>query len=352
MFIAPHPFFEPTAAFILWMASRYSEQPIVDCGCGYGNFVEALRMGGCEGTVGMDLLDEKLEEVHTRYPGAVGRVFYGDTRVHPAMLLEEAVVVFARPCHDASWIAETVAHASATAHTFLYISKPGSEVSDLAGFERRRVAWDIVIGEEGELCWEFRAVPRNAPNELARWCLVEFKEHGLVWARDGGDVWLWGWGPSHCTKGGDPIITEAVITDAWLDWSATSAWKRWDKRVNDESLDNGWIDPAGRLYRCAYWEHNGIVYDYLHKEARELEDGGWCKLQRGGASSDRHLFIMGNRSPGKDHTLTEPQVKTLLAAGFVPPLYMLDEAEGDWSALCNRLEAEEGELSLEDLTSP
>ena len=340
MFLAPNPFFVPAPSFLEWMKGRYANHPIIDIGCGYGNFTGALLVAGCTGAVGIDLNLEKLEIALTRCPVAVGRLLFGDTRTHSIVQLEQAVIVFARPCHDSAWIEDTVEHARKTASTFLYISKPGNEARDIAGFERRRVAWDIEIGMDGEQCWEFRPLPDGQFREdLADWCLIE-APHGntgtfkRVWSRDGGDVWFWDWGPSRMSKHGERVITKATISQAlkgtggdWLDKTVTSAWQYWDKRVDDESLDNGWVSPEGRLYRCAYHEHDGMVYDYLLMETVDLEKAGWCKLQRPGGFPHHHFVTR------RDLPLTKPQVETLIVAGFRPPIYMLEEAEGDWSAV-------------------
>lgn len=164
------------------------------------------------------------------------------------------------------------------------------------------------------------------------------------WVRDGGDRWYWGWSPSHCSKRDEVVIEDAwVADDDWLDRTKTTSWQRWHERVDDTSLDNGWVSPAGRLYRCAYWEHDALCYEYLRREVRDLENEGWCKLQRSSAM-DRHNFVMARRFPGADgpdHRLTREQVQALLDAGFVPPIYMLEEAEGDWSELVEKLWAVE-----------
>lgn len=355
MFLSPDPFFQPTPAFLAWMAEHYGKAVVIDVGCGYGNFVAALLANGCPGALGIELLDAKLEAGMARYPEAAGRLVVGDSTRSSIMQLAGGVLVFARPCHHAGWIRATVEWTAKTARGWLYISKPGNAVKDLDGFERKRVATDIEVGADDEEAWEFRPVPAKfADYENAkpvRWCLVDIwaggSERGSArreWVRDGGDRWYWGWSPSHCSKRDEVVIEDAwVADDDWLDRTKTTGWQRWHERVNDTSLDNGWVSPAGRLYRCAYWEHDALCYEYLRREVRDLENEGWCKLQRSSAM-DRHNFVMARRFPGEDgpdHRLTREQVQALLDAGFVPPIYMLEEAEGDWSELVEKLWAVE-----------
>jgi len=363
--LSPTPFFTPTPAFLSWMADHYGEDPIIDAGCGYGNFVEDMLLNGCSGAFGLDLVPEKLDQALTRHPHAVARLLLGDTRNHEIMNVPNAVIVFARPCHDASWICDTYEHAKKSAKTFLYISKPGNEVDDLEGFERRQVAWDIEVGQEGEIAWEFRKIPEDCGRSMADWCLIDFHEgtgeHGTtkrVWVRDGrpGGVWYWGWGPSYTTCNGEDVIAKARIADDWLNWSATTTYQHWAKRVDDETLDNGWVSPEGRLYRCSYWEHDSLVYGYLCRlpeldgiDKRQLEKAGWCKLQRA-SPGERHLFVMGFDRKMNDLPMTKEQVATLVKAGFTPPTYMLEEAEGDWSELIAKLD--DGEFGGIDLNTP
>lgn len=114
--------------------------------------------------------------------------------------------------------------------------------------------------------------------------------------------------------------------------------EEWERRVKDVGLDNGWLSPGGDLYRCAYWEHVGLAYDFLGRSDDELLKAGWLKLQRKPRlSSDsmppgRHLFVLGDHCarPGR---MTREQVATLVSAGFVPPNHLLELAEGDWSHL-------------------
>jgi hypothetical protein len=328
------------------MAERYAKLAIIDAGCGYGNFTAALIEAGCGGAIGIDLMHEKLENAFEDYPVAAGRLFPGDTTTHPIVKLPDAVIIFARPCHDATWIADTFEHAKATAKTFLYISKRGNEVTDLEGFERRRVAHTIEIGEEGEIIWEFRAVPKEfAGEEPVRWCLIEYNrsnekppEH--IWVREGRKKWFWNWSPSYAPKRDETVLTEAcVASDDFIDVKLGTKWQKWHERVNDTTLDNGWVSPEGKLYRCAYWEHDSMVYDYLQMTTTALEKGGWCKVQKSDDMSQT-LFIIG-RYADRESNLTKEQVQALLDGGFKIPWYYLEDAEGDWSAEIERMKAKE-----------
>ncbi len=92
---------------------------------------------------------------------------------------------------------------------------------------------------------------------------------------------------------------------------------------------------GGRLYRCDYWEHTSLAYDFLEAASDDaLLEAGWAKLQKKeGEPYNVFLFWEGRRR-GR---LTKEQVETLVAAGFPPrPLLLLD-AEGDWRELAARL---------------
>jgi hypothetical protein len=111
----------------------------------------------------------------------------------------------------------------------------------------------------------------------------------------------------------------------------------WSERVTDTTLTNGWLSPEGVWYRCAYWEHTGLSYDYLNVGEDALLLLGWCKIQKQDAE-EKHLLVL-DRDDKRRARLTREQVTTLLVNNVVIPAFMLAEAEGDWSAEIARADA-------------
>jgi hypothetical protein len=356
-FISPAPFFNPAPEFLAWMAANYGSKAIIDAGCGYGNFTEALILNGCPGAVGLDLMHDKIAAGVTRHPAAVTRLLYGDTAKHGVVKLPDAVIVFARPCHSAQWIADTVKHAKATASAFLYISAPGNAAMDLPGFERRRHCVGMEVGDGNEEVWEFRPVPAAfAGDAPVRWCLVEREPgKGAAWKRDGRNCWFHGWGRPYQTQTDAHVVLQDawVQDDNWLDHTLTATHAYWSQRVTDTSLDNAWVSPTGEVYRCAYWEHDALVYSYLRMHTHDLEDAGWCKVQRSGRNPhDRDtMFVVRDRKGRIDAegSATKEQVRALLTGGWKPPFYFLEAAEGDWS---KEVQAELATLGVVELEAP
>lgn len=331
-------FFRPTPAFIEWMLQY---KAVIDVGCGYGDLVRAVNDAGGN-AIGIDIDDYKITEAMERARTdeqllTMGRLVCGDSTTSKVVQLPGATLVFARPCHGTGWIRQTVEHTRETAERWLYVGKEGNVASDLHGFERRRHLVGVAVGTDGEQVWEFRLPSEDyevrAP---ARWCLVRFSTE-TVWVRDGKTCWYWGWGPSRVSKTELNVVLEDawVVDEEWLDFKKTTTWQEWNERVNDKSLDNGWLSPEGRLYRCAYWEHDKVAYDYLRIDPQKLADTGWCKIQSAISMRRgiRFHFVMGyrDRDHRVDHRLTKEQVQTLLDVGYKLPAYLLDGAEGDWS---------------------
>lgn len=159
----------------------------------------------------------------------------------------------------------------------------------------------------------------------------------IHWYGEGPDDVLYhGMGPSHtCRMPGDEIldVVEAEHADD-LDWTRTTLWQKWDKRVDDTSLQGGWVSPEGRWYRCKGWQHDSLICDYLFMRVRDVEKGGWARIHH--QEDGSHLIVVRNSRGDYGGRLTMEQTQTLLDGGVEIPDHMLDAAEGDWSAYMKR----------------
>lgn len=333
----PEPFFNPTEEFLAWFQQEIASAPVIDVGCGQGNLTAALAARGIT-AIGIDLNADKIAMGRRCYPEVRDRLVPLDSTTSSVMHLPGSVLIFARPCHSQDWIEQSVKQAKGYATRFFYISKPGNAADDLSRFQRKRAAHDLIVGAEGEEVWEFK--PAVGP--LYRWCLVESnwitEATDVTWLRAGDSPlfldWYCGWnkGPTRTRHSDDVVHEEAWIsaeanaTD-WLDWTRTSRWQQIHDRVNDTSLTNGWVSPEGRWYRCDYWGHDSLVYDYLLRTTSSLEEDGWAKVQDNGDPDYGVLIILRDKRSGKPNRLTKEQVDTLQNAGIEIPEYLLDDAE-------------------------
>lgn len=325
----PLNFFHPTPEFVARMASRCAGRIVVDAGCGYGNTTAALLDAGV-GAIGIDLQEDKVTAGLAAYPELIGKLLVGDVVGHPLLSMDHpTTVLFARPCHS-TWVLDAVQGLKPGCE-IIYVSKPGNEEGDLRGLCYKRMFTDITIGGDGEVAWEVQQ-PSTDYGDVRRWCLITTRltgthEGDTVWARDGGSKWYWNDGPAYMPKKGEQVLQHAMTNDMdWLDHTLTSDWQRWHERVNDVALKDGWVSPEGRWYRCAYFEHDKVAYDYLRKTTTQLEEGGWARI----SYSEEHYtgwLVTLRRSGEREGNLTREQLATLLAGGVDVPEYLLETAE-------------------------
>lgn len=341
-------FFHPTDAFLDWLAARYGEESgryIIDVGCGTGLLLEKMIKRDIR-ALGIEIHPYKYQDCEERFgrAGAAALVMQGDATEHPIVRAPEAVLLFARPCHS-DWIVKTVKRAVrpySPDRGALYISKPGNAECDLEGLQRVRRCVGMEIGSDGEECWEVFPMNPDYSQVAHRMCLVRHPSYDPVfewteWKQDRGDRW------GHHLEGftwmrkseGDVVLREAFVNDEnLLDYTLTSSWQRWDARSKDSSLMEGWVSPDGVFYRCGYHEHDEVIVRYLRRTVREVEEEGWCRVQRD-TRDRRYLFTTAGRDGfgSRPHSLTREQVQALLDAGHTLPNYILDDSEGDWSHL-------------------
>ncbi len=78
----------------------------------------------------------------------------------------------------------------------------------------------------------------------------------------------------------------------------------------------GWISPDGRYFHCEYMGHaalaDKICYGMVDTSNSEeyLESHGWCKIYKTRLKEKYHVYI------GGEHTITDPQMKTLIRLGL------------------------------------
>lgn len=319
----PLNFFTPSPEFVARMATKCAGRIVIDAGCGYGNTTAALLAGGVS-AVGIDLQEDKVLAGMQTYPEAAGKLLAGDVIGHPRLSTgHPTTVLFARPCHG-PWVANTVR--TLTNQQVIYISEPGSEEGDLEGLCYKRLFSDIPVGGEEEVAWEVQQ-PSPDYGNVHRWCLITTRptdthKGDTVWVRDGGSKWYWNDGPAYMPKKGEQVLQHAMTNDMdWLDHTLTTDWQRWNERVNDTTLKDGWVSPEGRWYRCGYFEHDKVAYDYLRKTTTQLEEAGWARVSH----SDKRVVL--RRSWRDEGRLTREQLATLQANGVDMPEYLVETAE-------------------------
>lgn len=364
-------FFRPVDGFVPWLLEYAQGRMIVDCGAGFGDLVASLLDQDPEcGAVGIEQMASKVEEgvLRALASGAtegqrrmVRRILIGDTVDHSFLQHPKALAVFARPCHG-PWVRLTLESSHHVVEA-LYISKPGNVQRDLEGLEWCPLG-DAVVGEEGERVYKVRRTPPDNDRRFS-WALVrQASDHAkttsteLHWLRyipSNPHVWYRDEGPVRLPRfAGDVVVDEACTSDMdWLDWPRTTLWQMWDRRVRDLSLDNGWCSPEGTFYRCAYWEHDELAAHYLRRSIRDLERTGWARVQRRSKDEPHLIVTVDKRGHGiGDGRLTQQQVQGLLDAGISLSLWHIEDAEGDWSDLIQRLRAEEGQDFASDCVPP
>lgn len=127
-------FFEPTQAFLGWLAAYARDRLVFDVGCGAGHITLALRDRGVR-VLGIDPRFAYVERVPLGLHNCILPVEARDCR-----LLREAqdsLVLFCRPCHS-GFVADTIDVLPRTAEV-LYISKPCNVAYDLPDFKVRVV---------------------------------------------------------------------------------------------------------------------------------------------------------------------------------------------------------------------
>lgn len=126
-------FFEPSDRFIRWLAKYADGRVTIDCGCGEGHVLKALREAGVK-AMGID--PEIDPERNFKY-GLTSAIFPGYAQECKLVRRPNVLALFCRPCHS-GFVGETfdVLHESSEA---LYISKPSNLLLDLGDFETEEV---------------------------------------------------------------------------------------------------------------------------------------------------------------------------------------------------------------------
>lgn len=124
-------FFEPSEAFVAWLAAHAAGRVVVDCGCGDGDLLRRLLARGVK-AIGVDPwwalkdgFDPRLQVLPLPAQKA------GFIHSHPAVL------VVARPDHG-GWVDELVDHAHPGSE-ILYVGKPCNVREDLVDREVEEV---------------------------------------------------------------------------------------------------------------------------------------------------------------------------------------------------------------------
>lgn len=164
-------FFKPTPAWLAWAARTLTGLPVIDIGCGEGLVLDLLREHGVQGA-GVDLSEAKILNAYDRYlqpKKGVIMVMAGNAIGHPLLISRPVIGIFCRPCHG-TWVQETIL-AAAKGSTFYVFTRPENEPKILGcgdwnrgdRLEWRRVPElrGVEIGEEGEVAYEVRTLPRT-----------------------------------------------------------------------------------------------------------------------------------------------------------------------------------------------
>ena|SRR5579859_5173096 len=147
-------FFEPDDKMIAWLRNYIGKRIPVDVGCGYGDLLLELNMGGIgiEPFAEIDLtkkLDMNLDnniQIITLQVQQCGAILKG--------LQGKAIMIFARPCHS-SFVEEGIALAP-TGMEILYITKPSNieDYCDLGQFDgQKKLIKHEGKGEEDEVVY-------------------------------------------------------------------------------------------------------------------------------------------------------------------------------------------------------
>jgi hypothetical protein len=96
--------------------------------------------------------------------------------------------------------------------------------------------------------------------------------------------------PSHDYQPGDLRKFEIYEADGFEDFVMTCHLK--------PSLDNGWIDRAGRFWGCDFHSHHRVIYDVLKTDVAAAEQAGWVKVE-----PYQWLCLKQSLSPEQEMTL-------------------------------------------------
>ena len=71
----------------------------------------------------------------------------------------------------------------------------------------------------------------------------------------------------------------------------TSHYKKLVEDSKNETLQQGWLDPSGRIHYCRYQNHSSYAMDVLFTTDIDLQNKGWIHMYIVGSE----LCIYGNR---------------------------------------------------------
>src|SRR5271157_608718 len=151
-------FFHPTVQFVRWIKAHHGNKHIYDIGAGLGQVSNVLAKAGLHVTA-IDLEPRTESEFD---------VIKADSTTHP--FERDSVVIFCRPCHNDSFVRNTILRAlNSGVRDIIYIGLDRNVRHDLGGyytqFTKRRIKG---IGHADERIWEMKIDRLRADAYLRR----------------------------------------------------------------------------------------------------------------------------------------------------------------------------------------
>ncbi|AOG02777.1 hypothetical protein [Bosea sp. RAC05] len=137
---------------------------------------------------------------------------------------------------------------------------------------------------------------------MPRWCELAIDDAGPRWIDFKGRRRAFGEGKAIAHVAGSNIH---ATLDAPADIVAIERAAAF-RFLLDPWSDQGWLNPAGRFYGCAFYAHDDIAYALLRMSPGTLEQKGWIRVHT-------DSFRMGMVA------ITRRQEDTLFALGFENP---------------------------------